>query len=122
MLEVHGAGRQVRVSTGAMDKLVAYDWPGNVRQLENEIRRALVLCDDVIRAEHLTAEVRGLARSGKETATGLDVRSRVDALERELVREALERTRGNQTKAAQLLGLSRFGLQKMMKRLEIEGR
>jgi serine/threonine-protein kinase PknK len=122
MLEVHGAGRHVRVSTGAMDKLVAYDWPGNVRQLENEVRRALVLCDDVIRAEHLTAEVRGLARSGKEMATGLDVRSRVDALERELVREALERTRGNQTKAAQLLGLSRFGLQKMMKRLEIEGR
>ena len=44
----------------------------------------------------------------------------VDALERELVETALRRTEGNQTRAAELLGLSRFGLQKMMKRLEVE--
>ena len=47
------------------------------------------------------------------------MRTRVDALETELVTEALQKTRGNQTRAAQLLGLSRFGLQKMMKRLKI---
>ncbi len=121
MLRVHGAGRSVRVSSEAMGRLTAYSWPGNVRQLENEVRRALVLCDEVIRTEHLTAEVRGGGAGTGEQATGLDVRARVDALERELVREALERTRGNQTKAAQLLGLSRFGLQKMMKRLAVRG-
>jgi DNA-binding protein Fis len=48
------------------------------------------------------------------------MRTRVDGLETELVQEALQKTRGNQTKAAQLLGLSRFGLQKMIKRLKIK--
>jgi serine/threonine-protein kinase PknK len=48
------------------------------------------------------------------------MRSRIDALETELLVEALTKTRGNQTRAAQLLGLSRFGLQKMMKRLAVQ--
>ncbi len=47
------------------------------------------------------------------------MRSRVDALEADLLREALTKTQGNQTKAAKLLGLSRFGLQKMMRRLKV---
>ena len=56
------------------------------------------------------------------TQFGLNVRRHVDALETELVLSALEKTGGNQTRAAELLGLSRFGLQKMMKRLEIAAR
>ena len=47
------------------------------------------------------------------------MRERIDSLEVELVQKALERTRGNQTQAAKLLGLSRFGLQKMIKRLGV---
>jgi DNA-binding NtrC family response regulator len=97
---------------------MAFPWPGNVRQLENEIRRALVLGDGAIDVTELSAEVvRG--GPGAARGAGLDMRTRVDALETELVNEALAKTRGNQTKAAQLLGLSRFGLQKMMKRLNI---
>lgn len=57
---------------------------------------------------------------GAARDAGLDLKSRVDSLERELLREALQKTRGNQTKAAELLGLSRFGLQKMMKRLGLD--
>ncbi len=53
-------------------------------------------------------------------ARGSHLRSRVDALESALVEEALAKTRGNQTRAAQMLGLSRFGLQKMMKRLGVK--
>jgi DNA-binding protein Fis len=49
----------------------------------------------------------------------LNLRRRLDVLEAELVRTALRRTQGNQTRAAELLGVSRFGLQKMIKRLEI---
>jgi transcriptional regulator with PAS, ATPase and Fis domain len=119
-VNVHAAGRQVRVSRAAFDTLVAHAWPGNVRQLENEVRRALVLCDDTIQLEHLSEDVR--ARSGGEATRpdGLNLRRRVDALEVELVRNALRRTEGNQTRAAELLGVSRFGLQKMMKRLAIK--
>ncbi|HEY4104994.1 MAG TPA: helix-turn-helix domain-containing protein, partial [Polyangiaceae bacterium] len=62
-----------------------------------------------------------VARENSEAAIpdGLNLRGRVDALETELVRTALSRTSGNQTRAAELLGLSRFGLQKMIKRLQI---
>ncbi|HYP87244.1 MAG TPA: helix-turn-helix domain-containing protein, partial [Polyangiaceae bacterium] len=117
-LRAHAAGRKINVDRPALDALVAYPWPGNVRQLENEVRRALVLADDDIQLQHLSREVAQAARPSR-AADELDLRGRVDALEAELVRAALRRTDGNQTRAAELLGLSRFGLQKMMKRLEI---
>jgi serine/threonine-protein kinase PknK len=110
--------RPAKVTRAALAKLAAYPWPGNVRQLENELRRALVMSDGTIDVADLSADV---VRGGPSVAVsgGLDLRKRVDALEAELVSEALVKTRGNQTRAAQLLGLSRFGLQKMMKRLGV---
>jgi transcriptional regulator with GAF, ATPase, and Fis domain len=115
----HSAGRPVRLSRAAIDLLSAYSWPGNIRQLENEIRRALVLTDGAIGPDQLSAEVREGARNEATRDDGLNVRRRVDSLEGDLVRAALTRTRGNQTRAAELLGLSRFGLQKMIRRLDI---
>lgn len=117
-VEKHAGGRRVSVSRAAMQRLSAFSWPGNVRQLENEVRRALVLADDVIDRDHLTPDIDGGA-NGALAEAGLNVRMRVDLLETALVKDALERTKGNQTQAAKLLGLSRFGLQKMMKRLAI---
>jgi transcriptional regulator with GAF, ATPase, and Fis domain len=115
----HGAGRTVKVTRAAMAKLTAFPWPGNVRQLENEVRRALVLADGAIDLPELSADV---VRGGPSSSpgSGMHLRSRVDALESALLQEALTKTRGNQTRAAQLLGLSRFGLQKMMKRLGVK--
>jgi serine/threonine-protein kinase PknK len=116
---IYSQKRKVTVSKAALDALSAYRWPGNIRQLENEVRRALVLADDVITPDILSPEV--LSREGVDAAQGfgLNLRGRVDALESELVQTALKRTDGNQTRAAELLGLSRFGLQKMIKRLQI---
>jgi transcriptional regulator with PAS, ATPase and Fis domain len=115
-VEKHASGKKVKVTRAAMDRLVAFPWPGNVRQLENEIRRAIVLADERIDVAELSDEV---ARGGPGAArdAGLGLRARVDALEAQLVREALARTKGNQTRAAEALGISRFGLQKMMRRL-----
>jgi transcriptional regulator with GAF, ATPase, and Fis domain len=113
----HAAGRKVRITRGALDRLVAFPWPGNVRQLENEIRRALVLSGDRIDAGDLSPEVA----HGPSPKVGTSLRERLDALSSDLVRDALRKTGGNQTKAAELLGLSRFGLQKMMKRLGLDG-
>jgi serine/threonine-protein kinase PknK len=117
-LDKHAPGRAPKVTRAAMERLAAYPWPGNIRQLENEMRRAIVLADGRIDVPELSADV---ARGGPSAArgAGLDLRARVDALEVELVTEALEKTRGNQTRAAELLGMSRFGLQKMMKRLGV---
>lgn len=115
----HASGRSVKVTGAAMAKLSAFAWPGNVRQLENEIRRSLVLSDGTIDVTQLSADVlRGGSSSNR--GHGLDLRARVDALESELLLEALAKTRGNQTRAARLLGLSRFGLQKMVRRLNIK--
>ncbi|MFO0548168.1 MAG: sigma 54-interacting transcriptional regulator [Polyangiaceae bacterium] len=125
-VRVHAAGRDVRVSRAAIEALEAEPWPGNVRHLENELRRALVLADDVIDVGDLSFGPRGASeRRGAqrgEVDEDLDVKRRVDALETSLVRRALAETAGNQTQAARKLGLSRFGLQKMMKRLGIEPR
>ena len=99
-----------------MRALRAYRWPGNVRELENELRRALVLAADVIDVSHLTAAAPG--EPDAELADELDLKGRVAALERRLIRRALDECGGNQTRAAARLGLSRFGLQKMIKRLD----
>jgi transcriptional regulator with GAF, ATPase, and Fis domain len=121
LLDKHGDRKRptpLRVTPAAMDRLMAFAWPGNVRQLENEIRRAMVLSDGVIDEEQLSAELgKGPPPAPREA--GLDLRKRIDALELNLVKEAMERTGNNQTQAAKLLGLSRFGLQKMIKRLAI---
>ncbi|MCC6213261.1 MAG: sigma 54-interacting transcriptional regulator [Polyangiaceae bacterium] len=116
-LAMYAAERRVEISRAALQALAAHAWPGNVRQLENELRRALVLADDAIDLAHLSPTLVGPAPSAEAE---LDLRARVDRLERELVRRALERTAGNQTRAAVLLGLSRFGLQKMMRRLDVQ--
>src|SRR5688572_12709870 len=118
-VDLHAGKRPVQISQAAMDRLSAHSWPGNVRQLENEVRRALVLADDVVTPEQLSPEVGGRSEVKSSGGNELNRRQRLDALEVELVTIALRRTQGNQTRAAELLGLSRFGLQKMMKRLEI---
>ncbi len=123
LLAKHAPGVHVRLSPEALTLLCGASWPGNVRQLENEIRRALVLGGDEIGVEHLTPGLGGPSASsaGRAPRVGRQtLREQVDALEASLVREALAETEGNQTKAAKQLGLSRYGLQKMMKRLGVE--
>jgi transcriptional regulator with PAS, ATPase and Fis domain len=113
----HAKGRNVRIDRTALALLTSFTWPGNVRQLENEVHRALVLAPDgVVRDEHLSPAVR-------ESATGApdewNLKGQQEALERRLIQRALDRAGGNQTRAASLLGVSRFGLQKMIKRLSL---
>lgn len=118
-LQKYAPEREIRVSRAAWQKLESYDWPGNIRQLENEVRRALALCDSLIDEPDLTQEVRGHRKTQRISDEGMNLKARVSALERMLISEAMEMTGGNQTRAARILGLSRFGLQKMIKRLEI---
>lgn len=114
----HSDGRNIVVTAQAQALLSSFHWPGNIRQLENEIRRAIVLCEGQIRPEHLSPEVREGAHGATSSAHALCMRDRVTALEYDLIREAMDKTDGNLTRAAELLGLSRFGLQKMVKRLQ----
>ncbi len=90
--------------------LSAYEFPGNVRELENEVERAFALADadDYITPELLSERFAGAARP--TTSNGGSLRTAVERFESQLIRDALERHAGNQTRAATELGLSRRGL------------
>lgn len=117
-LKKHGDGNK-RISKAAAEVLLNHSWPGNIRQLENEVIRSVVLSDEEILPEHLSQDLlNGLHRfAGPDT--DLNIVRQVDQLKKRLLRTALGQSKGNQTAAAALLGLSRFGLQKMMKRLGV---
>ncbi|HEY4392973.1 MAG TPA: sigma 54-interacting transcriptional regulator [Polyangia bacterium] len=107
------------IEPAALARLVAYRWPGNVRELENELTRADALSGARITAADLAPRVGAADEAGvliAEDHDTLTMKPRVERLERALLREALGRSGNNQTKAAELLGLSRFGLQKKLKR------
>jgi transcriptional regulator with GAF, ATPase, and Fis domain len=110
-----------RLQRAALQKLVGYRWPGNVRELENEVLRAAALGGEVITADDLSPQVAaGDPEAAWESPDDLGLKKRVERLERTLLREALARADGNQTQAARLLGLSRFGLQKKLRRYGLE--
>ncbi len=111
------AGKRIRgISTKALSALVCYPWPGNVRELENEIRRAVQLCPE---GSAISCEALACART-PNSRLGSTLQDRVDELERKLISEALERTSGNQSRAADFLGLTRNGLRGKMERLGIQ--
>jgi two-component system response regulator HupR/HoxA len=102
--------------------MAAYAWPGNVRELMNEIQRMLVLSDGAtLGMEQLAPAIR---RAGPAAAAAADettgLRGQVDALESRLLQDTLARHRGNISRAAQELGLSRLGLRSKMQRLGVE--
>jgi DNA-binding NtrC family response regulator len=114
--------RQVRgVSPAAMELLKVHPWPGNVRELRNVIERAFILHagPDEIRPEHLTPELRRAAPprpQGKLVPTVEEQGLVLDDVERKLIAEAMERSSGNQSKAARLLGVSRDTLRYRLKK------
>jgi transcriptional regulator with PAS, ATPase and Fis domain len=103
---------ECRVSDEALSLLEKYTWPGNVRELKNVIDRALSLaCGTLLQPEHLPPDVLGLICSG-EVSGKLDstLVEEVSRFEKTLLVRAVEVTRGNMSKAAKLLGISRSSL------------
>ena len=100
------------ISKTAVECLEAYDWPGNVRQLENVVERAVALeATDEIQPESLPSEVRpGDAPRGDVDVvlpeSGLDLEHHLEELRRRYMTVALERSAGVQTRAAELLGMT----------------
>ncbi len=107
-------GTEIRaVSPDARKLLLEYGWPGNVRELENTIERAMVLCDgDVIEPRDLPERLReALDPIQVQLKSGeLSVKKTTAAIEEILIRRALQKTRGNRTRAAELLELSHRAL------------
>jgi DNA-binding NtrC family response regulator len=126
--------RQIRgLAPEVIEVFRRYAWPGNVRELRNVIERALILeDDDLITTEYLPRDLVA-QRDGQATAADSGAAaSRIvltlppagvslDELETSLVRQAIERSGGNQTRAAELLGISRDQLRYRLKKLEDAG-
>jgi DNA-binding NtrC family response regulator len=116
-----------RVAEAALNRLCAYSWPGNVRQLENAVETAIALTGDepllcpadfpLPPAIHRTP-VSSSAPVIRVPDGGLDFEGTVSRIERSILEQALERTRGNKKRAAEMLRLKRTTLSAKLKSLE----
>jgi two-component system, NtrC family, response regulator PilR len=123
------AGKDIsRISPESLEKLSSYDWPGNVRQLENTIERAVALetgnelhvelPSERQKAKAATAAVGGF--SGSELPPeGLDMERYIADLERSIIQDALRQSDGVQTRAAELLKLSYRSFRHLLKKYDI---
>ena len=122
----------MHLSSTTLDLFARYWWPGNIRQLRNEIRRAVAMVSSggTIEPEHLSTDLTapvGTPSAGP-TAAGFagprvepgNLADAVEVLERQLITSTLERTGGNITQTARVLGLTRRGLHLKMRRLGLE--
>ncbi len=119
----------IRISSEALDVFTLYWWPGNVRQLRNEVQRAVALArpGDTIEPGHLSQEIMATRLpSGagipttpgrRSVPSGTTLASAVEQVEREMIQNAIDRSGGNMSEAARVLGLTRRGLYLKLRRL-----
>jgi DNA-binding NtrC family response regulator len=123
----------VNLSSATLDLFAGYWWPGNVRQLRNEVQRAVAMSlpGGTIEPEHLSPDLTAPQRSqGSIEPQGIppmtdfapgNLATVVETVERHLIATTLDRTRGNISESARVLGLTRRGLYLKMRRLGLEG-
>jgi len=120
-----GVHRSCTLSDNAARALQQYQWPGNIRELENVLMRAVILCpDDTLEPSYLHLANSPFS-STAETETGspsLHYHESMNAYSRKIIEEALRRNGWNQTKAAEELGLQRTYLTKLLRQKDIVGR
>ena len=118
-------GRQVlRFSSEALDAIKAHAWTGNVRELQNAVKRAVILAEDEIEAAHLPPEVSGIIEGAVSTAEPRPLREMADGAvqvaEAEMIRRALQESRWNKQKAAKLLQIDYKTLFNKIKEYQID--
>ncbi len=121
--------RVTHISAEAMRLLVIYPWPGNVRQLENTIQRAVIMCQDkTLKPEHLTSlefpSEEAIPRNSeelKEIKKGLRIKS-VEGVEKAFIMEALRRNDWNISRASADVGMQRTNFHSLMKKYHISAK
>jgi DNA-binding NtrC family response regulator len=126
-LEKFAPGQGMHMAQNAMRALMAYQWPGNVRQLENAVERAVALSSgrQEIAVADLPPEIQATPQAAATPFVefpeeGLDLPGYLSSIERDLIRRALDRTGGNRNKAADLLRIKRTTLVEKLKRIGAE--
>jgi DNA-binding NtrC family response regulator len=121
---------EVQLAPGTLDRFARYWWPGNIRQLRNEIQRAVAMSapGGSIEPEHLSADLAAPMTGTDVGGAGLigsrqprHLASAVQDVEKDLIVTALRRTQGNISESARVLGLTRRGLYLKMRRLGLDG-
>ena len=117
------SGQVIRgISDKAMETLSAYDWPGNIRELQNAVERAVVLCtSDIIQVSDIQLSTLGSSDSDATAGVALSGGYRevpLEVIEQEHILTTLQLTNGNKTRAAQILGIERSTLDRKLKRYE----
>lgn len=108
----------VGIDRKALQHLIEYDWPGNIRELQNVIERAAILADSVITLQDLPS--LRIGPSDKRYDFEIPEQNfQLDEFEKYLIQQALEKSRGNKTRAAELLGITRRRLYSMMERFNL---
>jgi len=115
----------VSFSSSAISLLESYDWPGNIRELENAVVRAVALCDQIVRPEDLPERVRSGARDSAGGAQSGDDPDKqillpLTEVERRHILRVLTSTGGNKQAAARVLGIDRTTLQRKLERYNLE--
>jgi two-component system response regulator PilR (NtrC family) len=121
-------GKEVkRISTYALELLMGYPFPGNIRELENIIERSvalesssIILPENLIIAEEGNGPAASSVPAGEFPETGIDLNGELERFEREIIIKALEKTKGSKTKAASLLGVSFPSLRHRIEKLNME--
>ena len=125
-------GKEVtKISSYAIDMLNKYDFPGNVRELENLMERSVALSntnillpDSLALSLHKRRWIEGFRERRfdlDEVAKGVALDSIIDDIERAYIKKALECTSGNKQKASELLGISFRSMRHRLSKLEIDG-
>jgi hydrogenase-4 transcriptional activator len=124
----------VQLSSATLDLFMQYWWPGNVRQLKNEIQRAVAMSapGETIEPTHLTPEITAVRQPSRSEThqsqvrrnahTDANLASAIEQVERDMIQNALDRARGNISETARALGLTRRGLYLKLRRLGLDAR
>ncbi|MCD4775071.1 MAG: sigma-54 dependent transcriptional regulator [Candidatus Aegiribacteria sp.] len=104
------------ITSEALEHLVAFSWPGNVRQLKNLMESLLIISGSVIDTMDLPSEIADLP-SGETQKLCMELPISLDELEKQAIKKTLEITGGNRTKAAELLEIGRRTLQRKLKEM-----
>lgn len=123
LIAKNGGGRNIRIAADAKKHLQTYAYPGNVRELENILERAMALADgEVIQASDLNLAPEPDFSPAADSSGNLpgNLQDHLDRIEREVLTKSLEQTRHNKTAAARLLGITFRSLRYRLERLGIE--
>jgi DNA-binding NtrC family response regulator len=118
-----GIHRSCTLSDHAAQALQQYQWPGNIRELENVLMRAVILCPkDILEASDLHLGDSPFSSAAEAESPPLHYHESVDAYSRKIIEEALQRNGWNQTRTADELGLQRTYLTKLLRQKDIPGK